>query len=134
MGLCASSPIGKGSENQKTGSRNTKQHYYYSSSSSSSSTTIMVIHGDGKLQVLKQATKARKIRSQNPNYFLCSSESMSIGTCVPHMQDDEDLQMGQIYFLLPLSQSRKPLLLPDLCALAVKANSALGQHKLRQQS
>ncbi|XVE87233.1 hypothetical protein DITRI_Ditri18aG0100100 [Diplodiscus trichospermus] len=50
---------------------------------------------------------------------------MSIGTCVPHVPDDEELQPGQIYFLLPLSQSHKPLSLPDLCSLAIKASSDL---------
>ncbi|KAF8377469.1 hypothetical protein HHK36_030847 [Tetracentron sinense] len=57
-----------------------------------------------------------------------SSESMNLDSYIPHVPDNEELQLGQIYFLIPLSQSHTPLSLPDLCALAVKANAALSKH------
>ncbi|KAL4376605.1 hypothetical protein GQ457_02G007520 [Hibiscus cannabinus] len=90
-----------------------------------SSTAVKVVHMDGRVQELRQSVQAKNIVSQNPGHFLCSSESMSIGTCVPHVPDDEELQPAQIYFLLPLSQSHKPLSLPDLCSLAIKASAGL---------
>ncbi|KAK8674029.1 hypothetical protein V6N13_112333 [Hibiscus sabdariffa] len=90
-----------------------------------SSTAVKVVHMDGRVQELRQSVQAKNILSQNPGHFLCSSESMSIGTCVPPVPDDEELQPAQIYFLLPLSQSHKPLSLPDLCSLAIKASSGL---------
>ncbi|KAJ9170796.1 hypothetical protein P3X46_018874 [Hevea brasiliensis] len=110
MGSCASSQ-----------SQNTTKHH------ASSPSTIKVIHCDGKLLELKQPTKASYIKTQNPNFFLCSSESMSVGTYVPEVSGEEDLQPGQIFFLLPLSQAHKPLSLPDLCALAAMASSSLGK-------
>ncbi|OAY33883.1 uncharacterized protein LOC110629303 [Manihot esculenta] len=109
MGLCASSQ-----------SRNSIKHH------SPSQSTIKVVRCDGKLQELKQPIKASYIKTQNPNFFLCSSESMIVGMCVPEISDDEELQLGQIYFLLPLSQAHKPLFLPDLCALAAIASSSIG--------
>ncbi|XVF61935.1 hypothetical protein PTKIN_Ptkin08bG0175400 [Pterospermum kingtungense] len=90
-----------------------------------SSMAAKVVHIDGRVQELRLPIRAKNIISQNPNCFLCSSESMLIGTCVPQVPDDEELQPGQIYFLLPLSQSHKPLSLPDLCSLAIKASSGL---------
>ncbi|KAK8717530.1 hypothetical protein V6N13_044793 [Hibiscus sabdariffa] len=90
-----------------------------------SSTAVKVVHVEGRVQELRQSVQAKSIVSQNPGHFLCSSESMSIGTCVPHVPDDEVLQPGQIYFLLPLSHSHKPLSLPDLCSLAIKASAGL---------
>ncbi|XP_039054246.1 uncharacterized protein LOC120196518 [Hibiscus syriacus] len=90
-----------------------------------SSTPTKVVDMDGRVQELKQPIQAKKIISQNPNCFLCSSESMTIGRCVPQVPDDEELQPGRIYFLMPLSDSHKPLSLPDLCALAIKASSGL---------
>lgn len=94
---------------------------------SSGSCSIIVIHVDGKVQELKQPTQAKQVISQNPSCFLCSSESMSVGTLVPSVPEEEYLQQGQIYFLLPQSQAKHPLSLPDLCHLAIKASSALGK-------
>ncbi|GMI68869.1 hypothetical protein like AT3G50800 [Hibiscus trionum] len=90
-----------------------------------SSAAAKVVHVEGRVQEFRQSVQAKNIVAQNPGHFLCSSESMSIGTCVPHVPDEEELQPGQIYFLLPLSQSDKPLSLPDLCSLAIKASAGL---------
>lgn len=89
------------------------------------SSTARVIHMDGKLQEFKQPIKAHHIISQNPKCFLCSSESMLLDSVVPQMKEGEELQLGQIYFLMPLKFSQSPLSLPDLCALAIKASAAL---------
>ncbi|KDP46205.1 hypothetical protein JCGZ_10045 [Jatropha curcas] len=89
--------------------------------------TTKIVHIDGKLQELKQPTMANVVLSQNLNCFLCSSESMYVNCHVPHVPDDEELQLGQIYFLLPLSKSNGLLSLQELCALAIKASAALNQ-------
>ncbi|MBA0717311.1 hypothetical protein Golax_005144 [Gossypium laxum] len=101
-----------------------------SSSTKRSSMAATVVHMDGRVQQFRQSIQANNIISLNPDCFLCSSESMSIGTCVPQMPADEELQPGQIYFLLPLSQSHKPLTLPDLCSLAIKASAGLGRYSV----
>ncbi|KAK9942314.1 hypothetical protein M0R45_007986 [Rubus argutus] len=89
------------------------------------SSTVKIIHLDGKLQELRNPAKASHILSQNPNCFLCLSESMFLDSYAPHVPKDEELQLGQIYFLMPVSQSRAPLTLRDLCSLAIKASAAL---------
>lgn len=88
--------------------------------------TTKVIHVDGWVQELKQPIQAKAVTSQNPSCFLCSYESLSIGTCAPHVPGEEELQAGHIYFLMPFSRARQPLSLPDLCVLAITATSALG--------
>ncbi|XP_044470519.1 uncharacterized protein LOC123199550 [Mangifera indica] len=88
--------------------------------------TAKVIHMDGRVEELKAPIPARNIISQNPNHFLCSSEAMSMNNCMPQMPGEEELQLGQIYFLLPLSHAHKLLALKDMCSLAIKANSAFG--------
>ncbi|KAJ0010844.1 hypothetical protein Pint_34557 [Pistacia integerrima] len=87
--------------------------------------TVKIIHLDGRLQEFREPIEARNVLSQNPNCYLCSSESMFIGSQVPHLAKEEQLQQGQIYFLMPLSKSQAPLTLQDLCSLAIKASSAL---------
>ncbi|KAF8028332.1 hypothetical protein BT93_E1064 [Corymbia citriodora subsp. variegata] len=50
---------------------------------------------------------------------------MFIDSIVPQIHEDEDLHLGQLYFLLPLSMTRAPLSLRELCLLAVKAHAVL---------
>ncbi|KAI3946085.1 hypothetical protein MKX01_024841 [Papaver californicum] len=116
MGVCASS------ETTKRGPSGV--------GSISSQSTAEVIHTDGRLQEFKQPIRAEHILSQNSNCFLYSSETMYIDMIIPKMAEPEELQMGQVYFLLPLSHSRQPLSISELCALAIKASSVLPRPKL----
>lgn len=88
-----------------------------------------VIHVDGQIQELQQPMKASNITSQNPGCFLCNSESIFIGSCVPRLPEEELLQPGQIYFLMPISCAHTPMSLADLCALAIKASSGMGKDR-----
>ncbi|KAL3730635.1 hypothetical protein ACJRO7_027634 [Eucalyptus globulus] len=101
--------------------------------SSSSPSTLKVIHMDGRLQEFTKTIKASHLLSQNPNCFLCSSESMFIDCIVPQIHEEEDLCLGQLYFLLPLSMSRVPLSFRELCMLAVKASAVLESSSLARR-
>ncbi|XVF68187.1 hypothetical protein PTKIN_Ptkin10aG0184300 [Pterospermum kingtungense] len=87
--------------------------------------TAKVIYPDGRLQEFRQPIKASLVLSQNPNCFLCNSEVMYVNSPLPHVPEDEQLQQGQIYFLMPLSKSHAPLSLQELCSLAIKASTVL---------
>ncbi|MFS7933381.1 hypothetical protein Hanom_Chr04g00379091 [Helianthus anomalus] len=93
------------------------------------SSTAKVIHSvDGKLQEFRQPITASHVLSDHPDtFFLCSSENMFVNWHVPHVSGDEELEPGQIYFIMPVSKSFKPLSLQELCLLAVKASSAIEQ-------
>lgn len=106
MGICASSNLAKQGARMMT-----------------CPTTTKVIHVDGSHQEFRHPIKAIHVLSQNPDCFLCCSESMYVNSRAPHVAGDEELQLGQIYFLLPLSKSESPLSLQDLCALAIKATA-----------
>ena len=86
---------------------------------------VHIIQLDGKILQFKEPIKAEHVLSQNPNCFMCSSESMHVGSLMPRVTPNEDLQLGHIYFLMPRSKSKVPLSLHDLCTLAIKANAAL---------
>ncbi|CAI9762033.1 unnamed protein product [Fraxinus pennsylvanica] len=49
----------------------------------------------------------------------CSEQRVSA------VRDDEELQLGQIYFALPLNRLKRRMLAEDMAELAVKASSAL---------
>ncbi|XP_030439715.1 uncharacterized protein LOC115661627 [Syzygium oleosum] len=118
MGNCAAS------QNTRNGGLAMTTHHHNWSSSSPPS-TLKVIHMDGRLQEFTQDIKASHLLSQNPNCFLCSSDSMFIDSIVPQIHEEEDICLGQLYFLLPLSMSRVPLSFRELCMLAIKASAVL---------
>ncbi|XP_058758076.1 uncharacterized protein LOC131631293 [Vicia villosa] len=94
-------------------------------SGNNSTIVVNIVHSNGKLQQLKEPIKAWHVLSQNPNHFLCSSETMYVGSYLLPVPPNQELQLDHIYFLLPLSKSNVPLSLQDLCSLAIKANTAL---------
>ncbi|KAK4340301.1 hypothetical protein RND71_041763 [Anisodus tanguticus] len=92
----------------------------------------MVIQMTGKLQEFRQPITAGEILVQNPGFFICSSEAMNVNSLVPQLVKDEILQLGQLYFLMPVSKLQTPLSLQDMCALAVKASTTLNDYCIRR--
>ncbi|XP_042494951.1 uncharacterized protein LOC122074156 [Macadamia integrifolia] len=114
MGICVSTPAkGRGEWNHES--------------------EAMVIHVDGKLEQFKEPTKVEDLISKNPNCFLCNAESIFVDSCIPSLPDDEELQFGQIYFLLPVTKQHIPASLTDLCVLAIRAATALRKQDLQMQ-
>ncbi|XP_031107249.1 uncharacterized protein LOC116011946 [Ipomoea triloba] len=92
---------------------------------SPSAGVAVVVKLDGKPEEFREAVRAGDILSENENCFLCSSEAMDVDSPVARLGDEEELQLGQLYFLLPMSKSHVPLSLHDMCDLAIKASAAL---------
>ncbi|OWM83777.1 uncharacterized protein LOC116204188 [Punica granatum] len=91
--------------------------------------TVKLVHYDGTLQEFNRPVRASEVLLEWPGCFICCSESMFIGSAMPQVCGDEELQVGQIYFLMPLSRSKAPLSLQEICSLATKASAALiGSH------
>ncbi|KAK7307583.1 hypothetical protein VNO77_40778 [Canavalia gladiata] len=121
MGVCASSP----SATTKTISAGRKGGVGRRSQSFRGPSSIVVMDMVGGSKEYRQPIPASLVLSENPSCYLCNSESMYIGTCMPRVPDEEYLLPGRIYFLVPLFHSHSPLSLPLLCDLAVKTSSAL---------
>ncbi|KAL5704938.1 hypothetical protein ACHQM5_023294 [Ranunculus cassubicifolius] len=127
MGVCASSHI----PSKQGINRLTQAQMGLLPSSSQPNgrpSTVKIIHIDGRLQEFKQSIVAKHILSQNPNLFLCSLESINIDSYIPQVPENEELQLGQIYFLLPISKFHFPISLSDLCTLAIRASIALSKN------
>lgn len=89
----------------------------------------MVVNvNNGGLQEFRRPVKVADVLSENPNCFLSNSEAMNVDSAMPQVAGDDDLQLGQLYFLLPVSMSHAPLSLQDMCALAIKASAALNDY------
>ncbi|KAF9682325.1 hypothetical protein SADUNF_Sadunf05G0097100 [Salix dunnii] len=87
--------------------------------------TAKLILQDGRLQEFSYPVKVSYFLAKNPSYFVCNADAMEFDVVVSAINDDEELQPGQLYFALPLSWLKRPLQPEQMAALAVKASSAL---------
>lgn len=65
------------------------------------------------------------LSSSPESFFLCNSDRLYFDQHIPALDPGEELQAGQIYFLLPASKLNYTLAATDMAALAVKASLAL---------
>lgn len=91
----------------------------------SAAPSAKVVDLDGRLQEFRRPVTAAEVLSLHRNCYLCCSDAMFINSSAPQLEGDHVLQIGQIYFLMPLSKLLTPLSLQDLCALAIVASKAL---------
>lgn len=96
-----------------------------SSSSSKDVATAKLVLQDGRLQEFSYPVKVACLLQKNPTCFICNADEMDFDDVLMAVNDDEELQVGQLYFALPLSKLKHPLQPEEMAALAVKASSAL---------
>uniref|UniRef100_A0ACD5X454 Uncharacterized protein n=1 Tax=Avena sativa TaxID=4498 RepID=A0ACD5X454_AVESA len=101
-------------------------------------TAARVVLADGELQRFpggtraSQALKAAVASSGGVSgaCFLCSADGLELGGAVAAVAHDEELQPGQLYFVLPAAMRRRPLQAEEMAALAIRASAALvGDHE-----
>lgn len=96
-----------------------------SSYESTSVSTAKLILEDGRLQEFSHPVKASYLLQNDPTIFICNSDEVDFGNVVCAVNAEEELQLGQLYFALPLSHLKHKLKAEEMAALAVKASSAL---------
>lgn len=62
---------------------------------------IRLIGSDGRVQIYERPVSASEVMKEFPRHLICNSESFFIGQKVPPLSGEEELQLGQSYFLLP---------------------------------
>ncbi|KAL1563246.1 hypothetical protein AAHA92_05733 [Salvia divinorum] len=90
--------------------------------------TAKLILEDGRLQEYSYPVRVSYVLQKYPASFICNSDDMGFDDVASAVSEDEELQLGQIYFALPLTRLNRRLLPQDMAALAVKASSALGRN------
>ncbi|CAN8278643.1 unnamed protein product [Cochlearia groenlandica] len=95
------------------------------SSESRRSDTAKLILQDGTLEEFTTPVKVWQILQKNPTSFVCNSDDMDFDDAVLAVSGNEDLRLGELYFVLPLTWLNHPLRAEQMAALAVKASSAL---------
>lgn len=87
--------------------------------------TAKLILQDGRLQEFPLPVKAGHVLQKQPSCFVCSADDMEFDDYVSAVDAEDELQLGQLYFLLPVSMLRRRLDSDEMAALAVKASAAL---------
>jgi hypothetical protein len=90
-----------------------------------------VVLADSTLLRFPGGTRAAKATASGPAgaWFLCCADGLELGAAVAAVGGDEELQPGQLYFVLPAAMRRRPLQAEEMAALAVRASAALvGDH------
>jgi len=95
------------------------------SSNSVPSGTVKVIHWDGSVQGFQRIIKAAELMLDNPQHFVCHANGLQIGRRINPLSADEDLDLGHLYFLVPMTKLHSVLSATDMTSLAFKANSAM---------
>ncbi|XP_023512544.1 uncharacterized protein LOC111777254 [Cucurbita pepo subsp. pepo] len=95
------------------------------SSDSVNVATAKLILTDGTLLEFSYPVKVSFLLHKHPATFICNSDDMDFDDAVYAVHDDDHLQLGHLYFALPLDRLNQPLHPEEMAALAVKASSAL---------
>eukprot|EP01018_Ginkgo_biloba_P015270 Gb_41646 [translate_table: standard] len=93
----------------------------------SDSVKVVVWKGSGGGVVIKEyerRIKAAEVMMQNPQQFVCHSESLQVGRRVDQaLSADDDLELGNLYFLLPMHRLHTLLSASDMPSLKPISNS-----------
>ncbi|EOA28028.1 hypothetical protein CARUB_v10024204mg [Capsella rubella] len=87
--------------------------------------TAKLILQDGRMMEFTSPVKVGYVLQKNPMCFICNADDMDFDNVVSAISADEEFQLGQLYFALPLSALHQSLKAEEMAALAVKASSAL---------
>jgi hypothetical protein len=86
---------------------------------------VKVIHSNGSVQDIQRRVKAAQLMLDNHQHFVCHANGLQIGRRINPLTADEELELGHLYFLLPMAKLRSVLSGTDMASLAFKANSAM---------
>lgn len=79
--------------------------------------TIQLVRSDGTLQILQKSLSAAQIMEEFPQHLVCRSDSFYIGQKTPTLSPNDQLKVGNNYFLLPQHFFHSTLSLLSLASL-----------------
>jgi hypothetical protein len=86
---------------------------------------VKVVNSNGRVQALQRGIKAAELMLDNPQHFVCHANGLQIGCRINPLPADEELDLGYLYFLLPMAKLHSVLSGSDMASLALKVNSAM---------
>lgn len=77
--------------------------------------------------------KVAEIIRESPGFFVCHADAMCYDEYVSPLSVEHELQMDDLYFLLPVTKLRHPLSASEMAALAVKVSAAMNRRSRRSR-
>jgi hypothetical protein len=98
--------------------------------------TAKLILMDGSIQEFFEGMRSREILEEYPSHFICNSDGLYVGRNISQvLRDDDQLQIGQLYFLLPQRKLQFVLTDSDMASFLFRINSAwVSSQKNKRQS
>lgn len=98
-----------------------------SSSSPKTRPTAKLILDDGALREYEHPVKVAQVLNERGREaaFICLSDSINFNECLAPLPAHHELQLDRLYFLLPLTKLKYPLLPSEMAAMVLKAAAAL---------
>ncbi|XP_073281877.1 uncharacterized protein [Primulina huaijiensis] len=97
-------------------------------SMASSSSVVKVLALDGKLMIYsRKPVVAAEIMLQNPGQFLCESHHFKVGQRIQGMCAEEELEGGELYFLVPMEMLYSVLTFDEMKFFGYKASKNFKQ-------
>lgn len=81
---------------------------------------IRVVHLSGQVDEFPAPVIAKRVLQNHPRHFICNSRDLYEASCPP-LQPEEELRLGELYFLLPLLALQSA---ENLVALAARLYAA----------
>ncbi|CAL0330755.1 unnamed protein product [Lupinus luteus] len=99
--------------------------FFIPSNSDHVQTVKLIIVPEGKLREFSCPVKVSSLLQKYPTTFICNSDDMDFNDVVKAVDGDQMLQLGHLYFALPLSELQRKLQAEEMVALAVKASNVI---------
>ncbi|XP_076887976.1 uncharacterized protein LOC143538266 [Bidens hawaiensis] len=96
--------------------------------------SALVILSTGDLRPYATPVLVSDVLEKDSSFFVCNSDSLAYDEHIKPLDAQDELDAGQIYFVLPVSKLRNPLGASEMAALAVKASVALNSKAMSSRS
>uniref|UniRef100_A0A0C9RSY5 TSA: Wollemia nobilis Ref_Wollemi_Transcript_14350_1029 transcribed RNA sequence n=1 Tax=Wollemia nobilis TaxID=56998 RepID=A0A0C9RSY5_9CONI len=85
---------------------------------------IRIVHLNGQVDDVQAPVKVKQVLQQHPRHFLCNSRDLHGIASKRLMSGEDEVRMGEIYFLLPLSILDSEMSPKNSAALAARLLAA----------
>ncbi|XP_076949271.1 uncharacterized protein LOC143621859 [Bidens hawaiensis] len=106
----------------------------FSSGGESVASSALVILSTGDLRPYATPVLVSDVLEADSSFFVCNSDSLAYDEHIKPLDAQDELDAGQIYFVLPVSKLRNRLGASEMAALAVKASVALNSKPMSSRS
>ncbi|KAF8369864.1 hypothetical protein HHK36_032111 [Tetracentron sinense] len=96
--------------------------------------TIKIIKSDGLVKIYRRPINVSELMLEYPKHLVCHSDSFFIGQKIPALSEDDQLQLGHKYFLLPKHFFQTVLSFATIASFASSQSQSQSQSRSQSSS